>query len=145
MSDNKLSHNFEGICLYNLGANIIADNIIPNNKGRGIYMESSSRNNLIFDNNISNNNEGVLIYTRDSDNDTFFQNEFYKNKMKNIEDSINNWDNKYLGNYYSDFICIDGDGNGLCDSEHKISGEGSSVDRYPLARPIARSDLDKIL
>jgi nitrous oxidase accessory protein len=136
ISGNNISQNNEGICLLESNNNTIEGNNIVDNFDSGILLEYLSSNNMIEGNNLCNNSIGIRIYINGSDNNTFWLNNLDNNTIYNVEDiSANKWDNETFGNYYSDFSCKDEDGNGICDSERRIPGDGQNVDRYPLATP----------
>ncbi len=122
--------------------NTIIGNIIGNNGDYGIEI-INSRFNLISGNLIINNDDGFDgrgIYIDDSfsQNNTIHHNALIDNH-KNAEDNGRNniWDNNYPsgGNYWSDCIGSDGDGDGICNTPYEIYplGVGPDVfDRYPL-------------
>ena len=69
-------------------------------------------------------------------NNTIFYNYFVENSLQGQDMSrFTNWDNGTVGNYWSDYAGIDGDGDGIGDTPHEINsdtGDNNSVDRYPL-------------
>ena len=64
-----------------------------------------------------------------------YQNNFVKNKDQAIDKCNNQWDNGSFGNYWSDYIDVDEDGNGIWDNPRDIAG-GNNKDRFPLVNPI---------
>lgn len=106
-------------------------------RGYGIYLNDSSSDNVIAGNDVNNNNCGIYIGDFCHSN-ILYLNNFVKNgkfSASNARDlGCNQWDNGTAGNYYSDFNCTDADEDGICDSEHKITG-GLSSDLHPLASP----------
>lgn len=85
----------------------IADNTILN-CAKGIYLSKGSNGTLVYHNNIINSpNSGDF--------------------------GSNSWDYNGEGNYWSDYIGIDGDGDEAGDTPYTIPPNG--VDRYPLIVP----------
>ena len=113
----------------------IKNNRILSNKGDGIYILRSS-NHLITKNNIENNRYGVLVTIEDGfEHNKIYQNNFIKN-WRNARDphSNNKWDDGTEGNYWSDYIGIDSNGNGIGDTPYFIKG-GVNKDNHPWIKP----------
>ncbi|GAH14700.1 unnamed protein product, partial [marine sediment metagenome] len=87
--------------------NTIKGNLVLSND-YGIYLFGCS-NNLIFKN--------YLI-------DNFINNSF--------DNSINQWDNGTLGNYWDDYQGSDLDDDGIGDTPYIIPGMGGRQDNYPI-------------
>jgi len=154
---NKIvNNNGNGIYLYRSHGNVIADNIIINNRGNGI-TEEHSLGNTIKNNLISNNTRCGLLIKQTSKINSIFGNEVSKNRfgIKCLDDSceniihhnnfvdnvinaydgcINLWSYESEGNYWSDYIYVDRNGDGVGDIPYYISGENK--DRHPLMRPV---------
>lgn len=99
-----------GIHLSGSSSSTISDNVVRDNENYGIHLCWESYANIVCGNKLIENRGGDNAY----------------------DDGTNQWDDGSQGNYYSDFECIDADGNGICDSVYNIAG-GSNVDRYPLS------------
>jgi len=90
-------------------------NNVTANKGYGIWLYSSSHNNVFYHNNFINNTQHVYI-----------ENSSY----------ANSWDDGYPsgGNYWSNYTGIDTNNDGIGDEPHTIAA--NNTDRYPLIAPI---------
>ncbi|WP_187151893.1 right-handed parallel beta-helix repeat-containing protein [Methanosarcina siciliae] len=118
--------------------NTIVNNNISSNMQWGIYL--SSKNNEITNNVINNNYYG--IYLLSSSSNRIYNNRLIENDISAFDDSLNQWDNGIIGNYYSETTemdndlngIMDTDYNGICDDPYPIAG-GDSVDNYPLYLP----------
>jgi parallel beta-helix repeat protein len=109
---NNITDNYCGISLSDSLNNTIASNNITDNDGYGLYLSGSS-NNAIHHNNFIKNNEQV-----------------------SFTDSINIWDDGYPsgGNFWSDYVGVDADADGLGDTPYTI--DANNTDRYPLVGSI---------
>lgn len=138
IEDNEIGYNtWSGITLGKCKGNVVTGNNVTRNALGGIKLQGCE-DNLLFQNDlIENAMEGSTIRITSPLVESLLESaeDLRDERAKNAyDDARNQWDNGTGGNYYSDFNCTDSDGNGICDSEHAISG-GESVDRYPLARP----------
>ncbi len=128
----------DGIRLSNYNNNCtFSNNIINSNNYSGIQVAYGSEYHIFKENNISFNGDyGIKIYTS-YDNNLFYHNNFIDNTPKNAYDEGDDiWDNGYPsgGNYWDDYTGTDGDGDGIGDIPHDITG-GSNQDLYPLMNP----------
>ncbi len=136
-NDTVRNNNWYGIELQESDHNVIKRNNASRSKA-GIYLENSSYN-TIDANNAFDNLAGIVL-AFGSGNNTICQNNMVYNQNYNAYDpGVNLWDDCQKGNFYDDNInCTDWDRGGLCDSGYSIP-PGSSIDRYPLARPVKLS------
>lgn len=133
ISDNNVLYNlFGGISLYSAPNTNITHNEIYSNTLQGIFLLDSSSVN-ITNNNISNNPVGIKSWS--SSNNWLYHNNLIDNTEQAIDDEANNnWDNGFVGNYWSDYDGIDNDNNGIGDSPYVIDED--SQDNFPLMNPL---------
>jgi parallel beta-helix repeat protein len=139
--DLSNNNNF-GLSLYNSKNNIFSNNTISSNAQYGVRLRDSSDNNRFSYNVFKANREnGVLI--GDSRDNTFYFNNFVDEKSHFYTQQNNNiYSTKklnymyngnpfssFVGNYYSNYVGTDSDGNGIADSSF-------GGDKYPLIKPI---------
>jgi parallel beta-helix repeat protein len=122
ISDNTASNNYYGIGLEHSIYNNISGNTANSNNGLGIYLYSSSSNNLIYNNYFDNTHNA-----NDNGNNEW-------NTTKTAGTNIIG--GPYLGgNYWSDYAGKDTDGDGLGDTLLPYSSSGNITtggDWHPL-------------
>jgi parallel beta-helix repeat protein len=138
---NHLTANYEwGIHLYaSSNYNSIFGNSISGERTygphgiNGLYLINSSNNN-IFGNEITNYSLG--IHQDSSSNNKAYHNNFIDNDVQAGADNPSNiWDNGYPsgGNYWSDYIGVDANSDGIGDTPYII--DENNVDHCPLIHP----------
>jgi parallel beta-helix repeat protein len=115
---NRIANNFRGIALRdNIEQNFIVENDITDNHYAGLTLLNASKN-LIYHNNLVNN-----TYKHVYDEGTY--------RGRNL--SLNTWDIRKEGNFWSDYNSTDENGDGIGDTPYKVNS--NNEDRYPLMKP----------
>jgi parallel beta-helix repeat protein len=131
ITNNALVNNYAGVLLtWSNNTNIVANNSLRNNPA-GIWLIMSS-SNIIKDNTVAYSNIGGIYLDR-SDNNLIYHNNLLGNNPQGVApDSTSIWDNGYPsgGNYWSDYIGVDADHDGIGDTSYVI--DENNTDRYPL-------------
>jgi len=130
--NNNMINNQNGVRLRNSFSNLVHGNSMISNTQYGIGLDSHSSYNDIHENTIQQSYYGILIFALCPNNT------IYHNNMINNTDqayvalgSVNTWDNGCEGNYWSNYIGTDTDGDGVGDT----SLPWEDVDNYPLMGP----------
>ena len=133
ISENLIINNDEAGGIHFSGSyNIIQKNTIMRNYEYGIRLSNGSYN-LITENTFEDNYMGLRIYY--SSNNSVIRNNFINQKKNAVcPFSSTIWDDGNLGNYWSDYIGEDNDGDGIGDTPKSIEDD-SNKDRYPLMVP----------
>lgn len=143
----NVSKNIYGIYLlyYSNNNRLLGINALNNNEG-GISLSYYSNNNTISGNNASN--IGIGIYLSSSSNNNLYQNNLIKNTNQAVDNTnANFWNSTYPsgGNYWSDYIGGDNfsgpsqnlsGSDGIGDMPYNIGGGAGAQDRYPLFRDL---------
>jgi parallel beta-helix repeat protein len=132
---------FAGINVEGGGSNIISQNNLVDNLD-GIYLYGTE-NNLIVGNNINGSNfvtDSRGIFFGKASNNTVYHNDFINNIGGQAvdSDSVNVWDDGYLGNYWSDYHtkypnAVEIDDSGTYNIPYSVDAQ--NVDRHPLTQP----------
>jgi parallel beta-helix repeat protein len=132
---------FAGINVEGGGSNIISQNNLVDNLD-GIYLYGTE-NNLIVGNNIKGSNfvtDSRGIFFGKASNNTVYHNDFINNIGGQAvdSDSVNVWDDGYLGNYWSDYHtkypnAVEIDDSGTYNIPYSVDAQ--NVDRHPLTQP----------
>lgn len=132
VTENEAFHNLNGI--YVRGESCyIASNNLRHNSGGGLVPQQSFYS-IYYKNLIINNTQGIYV-DRTS-------NTFYFNYLDNIDENVyediagtNKWDNGSIGNYYSDYMGSDLDGDGIGEDPFYLNGRPGYThgpDNYPI-------------
>ncbi|MFW9948435.1 MAG: right-handed parallel beta-helix repeat-containing protein [Candidatus Odinarchaeota archaeon] len=131
---NTASNNsYYGIYLNNqCYNNTISRNTARKNTQYGIYIINQCNSNTISGNIIYENNGGIIIFST-CNNNLIYNNCLSYNSWNNAEDNgTNYWDNGIFGNYWTSYIGIDANLDGIGDSAYNIPGTGTGKDNKPL-------------
>jgi parallel beta-helix repeat protein len=117
-------HSNYGLRIGSCTSSRFSENMIINSF-EGIEIDSNSDNNNFTNNYIKDcNNYGVII-GGGNDFNLFYENYFVFNQ-------INHWNNSYVGNFWSDYIGVDLDQDGIGDIPHDINGLSNAKDFLPI-------------
>ncbi len=142
------SSNWFGISLYSCCDTSIVDNHISN-KYTGVQLNVCSNDNTITENTFSKNLHGVKI--ENSSSNHLFYNTFINNTIHAFDNGNNTWNSDYpsAGNYWDTYTGTDtlwgqnqqmNGSDGIGDTPLSILG-GDTIDRYPLMKPYAMTQL----
>lgn len=138
--DNRIERNetvgnrdFGILCLQLERSTVRANRMARN--GRGLYLQNSAANTLI-ENHIEENGVGVFL-TAGSERNEFGDNRFLRNLVQVYEDhpGDNRWTIAGRGNFWSDYVGFDWDGDGIGEAPYRVHTTTSALlARYPAAR-----------
>lgn len=114
--------------------------------GRGFYLENSAGNEL-SDNELGDNGVGAYL-TAGSEGNSFYENRFQGNLVQVYQDHAgkNVWSKDGRGNYWSDYVGIDWNGDGVGDVPYRLQTATSALmARRPAARILWMSPLLSLL
>ena len=144
ISGNKIIGNTNGIYLQGGSKNQIYNNDIMSHPHYGLRIHFSSTNNTIYGNNIIENNlahysSASIEISGGSQNNKFYHNNIEGNSplvYLEVATYLNLWDNGSNdgGNYWSDYMGTDGNGDGIGDTPYNMSA--SNTDYYPIINQI---------
>jgi parallel beta-helix repeat protein len=122
-----------GISLPDSSSNFLYRNTLASygfgSRTRGLELDSQSMANLVVGNTIANNFYGLVAAGGDN---IIYHNNFVGNRYQAFQFGVNTWNNaKGEGNYWSDYVGKDFDGDGVGDTLLPHLG----VDRFPLIMP----------
>jgi len=118
IEQNNLLYNLDGMEFINTSHNLIVQNNITGSQVWSPYITG-------------------ICFCGASDN-TIYRNNFVDNFYQVYSDSINAWDDGYLGNYWSDYqtkypYAAEIDNSGIGNTPYAIDAQ--NIDRYPLTQP----------
>jgi parallel beta-helix repeat protein len=129
VSENNIAINDFGVLVNFSYNNTLFRNQIVNNNYDGIQLTNSSDNTFCRNEIKGNNHYGIRLNS--SYNNTLYHNNFDNTQQLYINPSVANfWDDGFEGNYWSDYIGVDSNHDGIGDSNYTI--DANNNDRYPL-------------
>jgi parallel beta-helix repeat protein len=138
---NTLYDNFQGIILeQSVEQTMIRENKISDSRWNGVILKPECTDNYVIQNTITNSFYAGLGST-DTSHNYIYHNTFKSNRHQAYDEGTNIWDDGYPsgGNYWSDYIGSDDDGDGIGDIPYEIP-DGINSDRYPLMSPYTEED-----
>jgi len=134
VSNTITSGRYDGIILTHSNRHTIVGNVISNRElYPGIYLRVSD-NCIIIGNTVTDSAFGIKLES--SSNNTVYHNNFVNNTVSSqiFSGWANTWDDGAEGNYWSDYVGVDADQDGVGDVPYVID-EGNK-DYYPLMRAL---------
>jgi parallel beta-helix repeat protein len=150
ISYNTVLNGHYGILLVRAANNLVFGNTVrnittdsPTIHPQALYISDTSTNNYIYENNFENNaiaaylgGQVVDVVWNNVFNNFLFRNNFVNN-TQNVwiapGTPINHWDNGAQGNYWSNFLGVDLNGDGLSEIPYVITS--NNTDYHPLMTP----------
>lgn len=136
LTRNRVISNKFGISIVDGIRTTTEHNLIRSSKF-GIYMESVELNEVIY-NQIEENSWNGIYIEGSARTNTFHHNNFIDNKIAPVraEGRLNNWNGDNAGNYWSDYVGEDEDGDGIGDTAFEIPSSHTKIYDYkPLVEP----------
>ena len=142
IQQNTLSKNNEhGIAIDQTShGNTIYNNSITQNSNYGIYISEVSKGNHISWNTLEYNAVGIYCQGA-SDGNLYHHNFLIDNNQNAFDTSYDRWNSEAQGNYWSDYIGEDIDGDGVGDTPYIIPG-ANNIDEFPLMNPPQHEKID---
>jgi len=122
---NDIAYNDEGIVFWKSSNNKVYGNNLTRNE---IRLDQSSNYNTIFGNNITKGLDSIILFS--SKSNIIYHNNFIDTLQVSRYNTSNTWDNGVEGNYWSKYIGVDLDHDGLGDTPHIM--DASNTDNHPL-------------
>ena len=131
---NNISENNIGITIFNeCFDNTIFENKVENNNKSGIEVNYFCDYNIFSENNISKNCNCGLNITVNCSYNLVYNNSFNRNLKNAVDDGTNNnWNSSLIGNYWSNYMEIDWNDDGIGDTPFEIWGSAGSKDFLPI-------------
>jgi hypothetical protein len=136
VAKNTITNSYGGVCISWGGNNKVVGNCIKSCRGVGLEKtENSDYRNSFYANQVENCSFGAKIATRKNSEETiFYQNNFVRNHQQvSTETDSGLFDNGNKGNFWSDYIGSDANGDGIGDNPYTI--DVKRKDNYPLIEP----------
>lgn len=131
--------NGDGVTVYGENATVTGNAVMNNTVG----IRLLANNSRIARNNIYRNFQGVWMGSN-IQNTLFYYNNFFNNTLHVYHQppcqGANSWDNGIVGNFWSNYLGVDLDGDGLGDMPHVINA--NNVDYHPLMNPYMQGDVN---
>ncbi|WP_172672601.1 right-handed parallel beta-helix repeat-containing protein, partial [Thermococcus sp. EP1] len=161
ISDNRMEETNAGVVFrYNTQDSLVENNFIANNE-KGFWIWEANNNTFVNNTVVNNAWTGVFIYN--STDNVFYLNHFENSQNVILENSIAQWYSpepisydyngttiiipgtqftNYLGNYWSDYMGRDTNGDGIGEEPYYI--DSNNYDPYPISymiKPVVLTDI----
>jgi parallel beta-helix repeat protein len=131
IKNNRIFNNDYGFKIFDAVNLIIKNNTVFDNNWYGILMKTTE-DSKIFQNTFEENSQAISVGDQ-CFNNLFFHNNFISNNHNVIDEGLNSWNKDYPcgGNYWSEYIGVDEDGDGIGDEIYNVPGNPKNLDHYP--------------